>query len=197
MSGKCIDPFVDGFRDEFSSNHRELIANRVAESAENSISSVMKPNATLETPFDDMRTLKMHKNIGKGAFGSVMLCHTSQSDDSYSVKACEDPWMKELIITQLLREELVRRNASQMLKYFSIIDYGVSLADYATTLYISKYIDGGTLVDLIEFYDTANKSLSRIVLTVLCCEITKIIDCLHEMRIIHLDIKTDNLMLRK
>jgi len=161
----------------------------------------MKNNevATPSTEAPVLKGLQNYKEIrelGRGAAGSVSLvqCLSGENKDKYYA-------LKKIsLITLGPKEMKMAENEVQLLKVLvgpTIIRYYDSFSTKESISIIMEYADGGNLSDRIKKVSDEGKSFSRDLILDWIAQITLGVMIMHIKKILHRDIKTQNMFLVK
>jgi myosin-light-chain kinase len=128
--------------------------------------------------------------IGKGAFGEVFNCIKSNSSNKRE-KLCIKVIKKDLIHKyQLMNNIKNELSILKILKHENVVSYKTDFY-YKNKLYVvlEKY-NGGSLTDLIKNRKITEQKIRHVMI-----QITRALYYLKEKRIIHRDLKCDNIMI--
>ncbi|MEN2499679.1 MAG: protein kinase, partial [Marteilia pararefringens] len=189
---KFLKPFTQAFQEEY----HEFVKSSFLQNCVAQYPHSFDPNSRFNTRLPDIGTFRVKKQVAEGGFGKVYLAYCDGPKISkICIKACDDKYLKEIAISRVIQQKhsnLILRTKSQ-----SFLDITQALIFNTCVLYVSEWLQGGTLSDLVDFVDkTYTPYLQIESLTLICHELCLIVDALAKMNIIHLDIKPDNFMLR-
>jgi len=147
----------------------------------------------------------IQKTLGRGAFGSVFLCHhvlDGANLGSFAVKMVPVGDRREL-----LRKSVREAAILAMVKHANVVDYKHSWQEKYTQaingepvpcfFLLMEYAELGSVCDLVEMYGSKNASLSQITVLSLLYQACTGLEYIHSKGIIHRDIKPENLMLQR
>lgn len=127
--------------------------------------------------------------LGRGGYGVVYLIETELG--IYKALKIESPASQwEFYILS----EVHKRVPKSMQKRFISTE---SLSYFEDESYlVLNFCNQGTLLDVVNFYKNQDKVVDEVLCIFLTIELLKIVESLHEVEIIHGDLKADNCMLR-
>lgn len=139
----------------------------------------------------NMENYEKIKSIGRGAYGTVYLCRRKR-DGRHVI-------IKDIPVEQMTGEErraaLNEVHVLQMLKHPNIIAYFDSFFGETSFMIAMEYAQGGTLHNLIE--EREGKLLDEEEIIRLFVQILVAIYHVHKQKILHRDLKTQNILLNK
>ena len=139
----------------------------------------------------NMENYEKIKSIGRGAYGTVYLCRR-KCDGRHVI-------IKDIPVEQMSGEErraaLNEVHVLQMLKHPNIIAYFDSFFGETSFMIAMEYAQGGTLHNLIE--EREGKLLDEEEIIRLFVQILVAIYHVHKQKILHRDLKTQNILLNK
>ncbi|ANB13349.1 protein kinase BUB1 [Sugiyamaella lignohabitans] len=155
-------------------------------------SSKTASNLVIEFPqVNDIFCLK--KILGEGAYGSVYLAESGSGQwKAIKVESTVLPWEFYTVLTA--QERLVSSR-----DFHSIIGVDALYAFNDEQYMILDYISQGTALDLVNLANSVsegNSGLEEVVAIFFTIELLRVIQSLHNVGIIHGDIKPDNIMIR-
>lgn len=143
------------------------------------------------SPVSNMENYEKIKSIGRGAYGTVYLCRR-KCDGRHVI-------IKDIPVEQMTGEErraaLNEVHVLQMLKHPNIIAYFDSFFGETSFMIAMEYAQGGTLHNLIE--EREGKLLDEEEIIRLFVQILVAIYHVHKQKILHRDLKTQNILLNK
>ena len=136
---------------------------------------------------------KLVDTLGKGQFGKIKLGQNNKSKKYYSVKIIEKKNIKASDI-ELIRNELDILKLLRNSPHKNIVKTKDIYEDSSNIYIIMEYLKGGTLDSYLENIRTViseedSKRISK--------QIAMAVQHLHNLGIIHRDLKTDNIMLKR
>ncbi|KAK3375193.1 kinase-like domain-containing protein [Podospora didyma] len=158
-------------------------------------SEVMAKLKKVVSPWDPLTIYSKQKKIGQGASGSVYVAKVNFSaknapditNDKVAIKQMDLAHQprKELIVNEIL---VMKEN-----KHPNIVNFlDAFLRNNNTELWVvMEYMEGGALTDVIE----NNPIITEEQISTICLETCQGLDHLHSQKIIHRDIKSDNVLL--
>jgi len=139
-------------------------------------------------------SLKVVKRLGKGGYGVVFkVCEIDASVDGVDV----DLAMKvqaSCAWDMFISREIEHRTRGKQRQWFCCCQRGVQYVDKGVTIMPRG---GQTLQYLLNAYNRRGKHMHELTAMAFTIELLKIVECLHQHDILHLDIKLDNLLLRE
>ncbi|KAJ3381789.1 Protein kinase [Entophlyctis sp. JEL0112] len=151
-------------------------------------SQVMERLLEMVSPGDPNMVYRKMKKVGEGASGKVYLARNIQNGSSPVVA------IKEMALSKQPRKDLLLNEIAIMkeLIHPNIVKYLDSYLVGNDLWLILEYMEGGKLTDIIE-----NNKLVEPQIACICNEVIKAVIHLHERKIIHRDIKSDNVLIGK
>lgn len=131
--------------------------------------------------------------IGKGSFGSVFLGLNVTTGEMIAVKQVEVPRYGSQDETTLSVLEALRSEVATLkdLDHTNIVQYlGFENKNYVYSLFL-EYVAGGSVGSLIRLYGKFDENLIRF----LAVQVLRGLSYLHSKKILHRDMKADNLLL--
>ncbi|KAI8062698.1 kinase-like domain-containing protein [Gongronella butleri] len=143
--------------------------------------------AELRAVCTDADPTKLYRNmlkIGQGASGGVYTAQSVDTNMSVAIKqiSLQQQPKKELIINEIL----IMRDA----RHQNIVNYIDSFVFHQELWVVMEYMEGGSLTDVV-----TNSMMTETQIATVCREALRGIAHLHQLGIIHRDIKSDNILL--
>ncbi len=156
----------------------------------------LKQNNGEPTRLQGLQNYKEIKELGHGAAGSVSLIQCLSGEDKDKQFA-----LKKISLMSLgLKEMRMAENEVQLLKVLvgpTIIRYYNSFTTKESISIIMEYADGGNLSNYIKRQRDYNKTIDKDLVMDWMAQITLGIMVMHSKKILHRDIKTENMFLVK
>jgi len=131
------------------------------------------------------------KNLGKGQFGIVDLVKSKKNEKCYAMKKLELKKIKEAYLIKEIK-------LLEQLNHPHVINYFTSFKENGFYYIVVEYIDGQNLKDVILEYINKNKYMEEKIIWELLIQCLSGLLYLHnKKKIIHRDVKPDNLLLDK
>ncbi|KAI8899271.1 kinase-like domain-containing protein [Globomyces pollinis-pini] len=124
------------------------------------------------------------KKIGQGASGSVYIARNNQTNERVAIKQMD---LSAQPRKELLVNEIIVMKDSQ---HPNIVNYRDSFLVRNDLWVVMELMEGGPLTDIID-----NNTMTEPQIATVCLETLKGLQQLHQRRIIHRDIKSDNILL--
>ncbi|ORX49159.1 Pkinase-domain-containing protein [Hesseltinella vesiculosa] len=124
------------------------------------------------------------KRIGQGASGSVYLASDLDTNSKVAIKQMD--LTKQSRLDLIVNEIMVMQES----KHSNIVNFLDSFLVRGDLWVVMEYMEGGALTDIIE-----NNTMTEQQIATVCLETTKGLHHLHSQKIIHRDIKSDNVLL--
>ena len=136
--------------------------------------------------------LILTKSLGKGSFGEVFLTTKKGSKEIYATKRLDRAFSEKPENMKRLANEI---NILRQIKHPNIVGL-VELKKTKTHVYIvTEFCNGGSLTDCLRKYVNKNfKPFSEKIVQYLMRQILSAINYLHSHKIIHRDLKLDNIL---
>lgn len=135
-------------------------------------------------------TYNLKSLLGEGGYASVYLAE-SMNGHFKAIKVQKPPSVWEFYILSQIRQRL--RNHSVL----NSIVCGEEMHFYEDESYlIMNYIPKGTVLDVVNAFKSIGKNVDECLVIFLTVEILKVVEKLHEIGIMHGDLKPDNCMVR-
>ena len=127
--------------------------------------------------------------LGKGSFGNVYLARKNGTNKEYAIK--QMPRNNPKIEKNLQNEIGILKN----IKHNNIINYVTTIPTFSHYFIITEYCNGGTLTQcLLKYIEIYGRAFPEGIVQYLMRQIVDAIKYLHNKRIIHRDIKLDNIL---
>ena len=146
-----------------------------------------------------MNVKNLHKNIellniiGKGSYGNVYLGKNKANNEYYAIKVISKSQLQSKIVYQYFNNEIyILKHISHpnIVKYISLVE---QKKDYWL---IIEYCNGGSLVKALKYHLTKfNKPVPENIVRYFIKNILTAVIYLNNKKIIHRDIKSDNILL--
>ena len=151
-----------------------------------------RPDLALTTDYVGLPRLDdfvVQRTLSRGAFGEVLLARKRSTQDYYAIKVMHKrDLVRKNQITYVLRERLLM--ASMDSPYVIKLFYSFQTVD---SLYmVLEYANGGDVSKLLRNY---NNTLSESWARFYAADIVQALDHIHQLGIVHRDIKPDNLLI--
>ncbi|CAG9838124.1 unnamed protein product [Diabrotica balteata] len=132
----------------------------------------------------------LEKQLGKGTFGTVYKAIDLGTSSPVAMKYQKPANKWEYYICRELQSRLANHPLRDRFMDIPLAYFG----DQAS-LIISEYIPGGSLLDLANMYKQKSaKPMKECLVIYLCIQMLQIIQAMHQVQIIHADIKPDNFL---
>ncbi|KAI8576344.1 hypothetical protein K450DRAFT_257307 [Umbelopsis ramanniana AG] len=147
-------------------------------------SEIMEKLRSIVSKEDPITLYKRSKRVGQGASGSVYLATHLGSNKRVAIKQMEigSQARKDLIVNEII---IMRES-----RHPNIVNYLDSFLVKGDLWVVMEYMEGGPLTDVI-----AKHKMDETQIATVCLETAKGLQHLHSRRIIHRDIKSDNVLL--
>ena len=136
--------------------------------------------------------LILTKSLGKGSFGEVFLTTKKGSKEIYATKRLDRAFSEKPENMKRLANEI---NILKQIKHPNIVGL-IELKKTKTHIYIiTEFCNGGSLTDCLKDYINSHyKPFSEKIVQYLMKQILSAINYLHSKKIIHRDLKLDNIL---
>lgn len=136
---------------------------------------------------------RVEKLVGEGAFAKVFLCSTEEKDHMpptvvAKVEKSASPW--EFYVCDELHRRINEK--SDFGKRVMKVQDGFAFQDTCVLLY--EYNPLGTLLDVVNVYKSDAALMPELLVMALAVEMMRTVQLLHQCRVIHADLKPDNLL---
>ncbi|GJQ78943.1 hypothetical protein Trydic_g110 [Trypoxylus dichotomus] len=149
----------------------------------------MDDNATTKPP--DIQDFCIIKPISRGAFGKVFLgCKKNNSSTMYAIKVMKKT---DMINKNMVSQVVNERNALALTKSPFCVQLYYSLQTSSSVYLVMEYMVGGDLKSLLSVYGFFDENMAAFYIAEVCLAL----QYLHEHKIIHRDIKPDNMLLSR
>jgi serine/threonine protein kinase len=137
--------------------------------------------------------LVLEKCLGKGAFGEVYLTSKKGSDQKFATKKLDREQIEKSEAMKYLKNEII---ILQNLKHPNIVKYEDVKKTKKHFYIVMEYCNGGELSQALEKYQKKfGKPFSQEIVQHLMRQIIDAFKYIHGLKIIHRDIKLDNILL--
>ena len=137
--------------------------------------------------------LVLEKCLGKGAFGEVYLTSKKGSDQKFATKKLDREQIEKSEAMKYLKNEII---ILQNLKHPNIVKYEDVKKTKKHFYIVMEYCNGGELSKALEKYQSKyGKPFSQEIVQHLMRQIIDAFKYIHGLKIIHRDIKLDNILL--
>lgn len=129
--------------------------------------------------------------LGTGSYGAVYLIETELGEfKALKIESPSSQW--EFYILNQIQERLSLKPHIRMK-----IIRAESLSYFRDESYlVLNYLSQGTLLDVVNYYSDQNLTVDEILCVFISIDLIKVVESLHEVGIIHGDLKADNCMIR-
>ena len=136
-----------------------------------------------------LNDFNFYRFLGKGSFGNVYLARKNGTNKEYAIK--QMPRNNPKIEKNLQNEIGILKN----IKHNNIINYVTTIPTCSHYFIITEYCNGGTLTQcLLKYIEIYGRAFPEGIVQYLMRQIVDAIKYLHNKRIIHRDIKLDNIL---
>ena len=144
----------------------------------------------MNTRIEDITLLNV---LGKGSFGTVFLSKKDGKNCYFATKQIDRALADKPSYQKYFKNELI---ILQNLKHPNIVHLEDLKIDNKYYYIVMEYINGGSLTDCLKEYQKRNngKSFPEEIVQYLMRQIVSAIKYIHEQKIIHRDLKLDNIM---
>ncbi|GHO98026.1 hypothetical protein KSF_080740 [Reticulibacter mediterranei] len=150
------------------------------------------------TPTNMLGRYRILRRLGRGGMGEVWLCEDQRLDRQVAVKTLPAQNQQDHTFIQRFEREAKAAAALNHPHILPVHDYGKQpLANERIITYIvMPYIQGGSLSERIAFYTRQRRLMPYQEALNFLSQAASAIDYAHKQRLIHRDIKPDNMLLR-
>lgn len=147
---------------------------------------------------DMLGRYRIMRRLGRGGMGEVWLCEDQRLNRQVAVKTLPTQNQQDRTFIQRFEREAKAAAALNHPHVLPVHDYGKQpLADDRIITYIvMPYIQGGSLSERIAFYNHQSRLMPYEEALTFLSQAANAIDYAHKRRLIHRDIKPDNMLLR-
>jgi NIMA (never in mitosis gene a)-related kinase len=138
-----------------------------------------------------MQDYDIVKSLGEGASGEVFLVRHRQSNERFAMKVIRTTVESPQITDQTLKEVALMKSLSHP----NIVSYRDSFRDASKLYIVMEFVDGGDLATFIA--DRNGRPLTEDDILHLFIQLIIAIQYIHEHKVIHRDIKPQNLFLTR
>eukprot|EP00873_Tetraselmis_striata_P008940 jgi/Tetstr1/429204/TSEL_019156.t1 len=158
-----------------------------------------RPQSTLENHSDMalpsgnrelLKHFKVLKFLGKGSYGSVYKVKRISDDKIYAVKETDVKSMSQTEREESVNEIRLLASASHP----NIVSYNEAFLDGNRLCIVMEYAPNGDMSRIIKKQATARKPFEEMQIWKYFIQIARGINALHDMRVLHRDIKPGNIM---
>lgn len=128
------------------------------------------------------------KNIGKGAFGKVVLAEFSQDETLYAIKLIEK---REVLKKSLVRYVINEKRVLQSVNFPFVVQLKYFFVDYKYMYFVMPFIPGGDFNYYLFKQKLLNESHARFYIG----QLILALEYLHYMGLIHRDVKPENIII--
>lgn len=136
----------------------------------------------------------VEKGLGSGSFGTVFLVEDTRTKGEWKV-------LKEIFVGELQPDETVdaMREAKLLstLNHPNIVKFHDSFPDGESFCIVTEYCEGGDLDDKIKAWRKASKTFDESLILAWFIQLVLAVKFMHERRVLHRDLKTRNIFLKK
>jgi serine/threonine protein kinase len=147
----------------------------------------VKKNETDINQIKKVSKFKLILPIAKGGYGSVGLYKKSTTSDTYAIKTVDINSMKEKNLSSSLKNE---QNILKEINNDYVVNSYFIFQDKKNYYFVMEYLPGGDVYTLLSKNNLPKKTIQLIV-----AETILAVNYLHSIRIIHHDIKPENILI--
>ena len=179
---KIIDEFLEN-----QSNLSEIDKEEIKKEVIKKTSELLRMNRKKM----NIRQFERIAIIGKGAFGEVSVCKYSENSNIYAIKKMKKDFLnsKNQSIRVRTERNILIGNNNENNKWITQLKYSFQDDDY---LYlVMDFCQGGDFMNYLIKKDILDENEARFYIA----EIILGVDCVHQMKCIHRDLKPDNILI--
>ena len=135
--------------------------------------------------------LKFQRHLGKGGFGEVNMCRDELTGDLVAVKYLNLS-TKQKINNQMIKKEVEALSGLKHKNIVKLVD-AIPRADEHQLIVIMEFLAGGELYDYWKRFK--HRQMPEREVAEIMLQLASALDCCHNSRIIHRDIKFQNVIL--
>jgi len=192
-------PFNIDFKNKLLAKQSEFFANR-----SNYMTLAIEAPSVQLNGCVTLSNYQLHivkKEIGSGAYANIFLVHHAKeiknsNKNIIALKVSRQATAWEFYITETIHERL-KMLQSKVCMDSSFIRIKEFTRYNNGSLCTMPYYKNGTVLDLINYHVEKQETMPYWFVLYLMIELLSIINCLHKIKIIHGDIKPDNMMIDK
>ena len=147
----------------------------------------IKTNVKEKKQIKKISKFKLILPIAKGGYGSVGLYKKSTTSDTYAIKTVDINCMKEKNLSSSLKNE---QNILKEINNDYVVNSYYIFRDKKNYYFVMEYLPGGDVYTLLSKNNLPKKTIQLIV-----AETILAVNYLHSIRIIHHDIKPENILI--
>ena len=179
-------------RGKFSSSNLFKMENNADEYQKNNIEKTKFDNIIFKNKFEKNQPEKISKfklilPIAKGGYGSVGLYKKMSTSDTYAIKTVNINCMKDKKLSSSLKTE---QNILKEINNDYVVNSYFIFQDKKNYYFVMEYLPGGDVYTLLSKNNLPKKTIQLIV-----AETILAVNYLHSIRIIHHDIKPENILI--
>ena len=179
-------------RGKFSSSNIFKMGNIADEYPKNNIEKTKLDNIIFKNKFEKNQPEKISKfklilPIAKGGYGSVGLYKKMSTSDTYAIKTVNINCMKDKKLSSSLKTE---QNILKEINNDYVVNSYFIFQDKKNYYFVMEYLPGGDVYTLLSKNNLPKKTIQLIV-----AETILAVNYLHSIRIIHHDIKPENILI--
>lgn len=152
-----------------------------------------KPTPRIRLPFTlkvDNDVYQVVKEIGKGSYARI-LCATDNDGERVALKVQKPSWLWEAYIEDQIQRRIKDENLGLCFANPSkVYEYSDG------SIMVHEYLKYGSILNFITEARKVNRALNENVIFCFMCKIIEAVQSLHNCKIIHGDLKPDNILIR-